>query len=398
VDAAAADRILTSLRGTVATMSANLMDLENDVTRTRLDQAPLAGTTATRWAEARGDLASLWQWYAQLNQTLERATELRGAKARPDSGTLQQLDWLLNGPSIELSSASIPLTERGLLGPSETTMRCAPPQLLDLMRAAFDHVIGTIAACAQRWAALDPKVAALSEQITDAQRLAGTVSDGHQPELDRAKAEVEKIAAAAMSDPLGVSDGAVDQAVATVASVDNELRRLVDVKDQMATRLAAAHQQLSDLAGATAAAAAARAEALAKITRPTVVDPRPAAGALEAELIRVETLAAHGDWRAAASLLAQWTTRCGDALGEANRALVANRAPLATRDELRGRLDAYRAKAYRLGRLEDQALAGLYTRARAALFTAPTDLAEAEELVRRYQQALSGPAPREVAT
>ena len=398
MDAATADRTLSALRDTVATMSANLMDLENDVTRTRLDQAPLAGTTAARWAEARGDLASLWQWYAQLNETMERANELRGAKARPDSGTLQQLDWLLNGPSIELSSATVPLTERGLLGPSETTMRCAPPQLLDLMRAAFDHVIGTISACAQRWTALDPKLAALGEQIAEAQRLAGTVGDGPMPELDRAKAEVEKIAAGAMSDPLGVSDGAVDRAAATVGSVDNELRRLVDLKDQLPTRLTTAHRQLSDLAGVTAASAAARTEALTKIARPTVVDPGPAAGALEAELARVETLAAHGDWRAAATLLTQWTTRCRDALGEANRALVANQAPLAARDELRGRLDAYRAKAYRLGRLEDQALAGMYARAQAALFTAPTDLAAADELVRRYQQALSGPAPREVAT
>ena len=77
---------------------------------------------------------------------------------------------------------------------------------------------------------------------------------------------------------------------------------------------------------------------------------------------------------------------------------MANRAPLATRNELRGRLDAYRAKAYRLGLLENPALAALYARAQEVLFTAPTDLAAADELVRRYQQALAGPTPREVAT
>jgi hypothetical protein len=109
-------------------------------------------------------------------------------------------------------------------------------------------------------------------------------------------------------------------------------------------------------------------------------------------------MSAQGDWRAAGNLLVQWTTRCRDALDEAQRALAANEAPVATRNELRGRLDAYRAKAYRLGLLEDPAVAGLYARAQDALFTAPTDLEKAEQLLRRYQQALTGPASREVTT
>ncbi len=108
-------------------------------------------------------------------------------------------------------------------------------------------------------------------------------------------------------------------------------------------------------------------------------------------------MAAQGDWRAAASALVQWTTRCREAKSRADQALVANRAPMAVRNELRGRLDAYQAKAYRTGRLEDPAAAALHARAHTVLFTAPTNLDEAEQLVRHYQQVVSAPAPRGVA-
>ena len=71
------------------------------------------------------------------------------------------------------------------------------------------------------------------------------------------------------------------------------------------------------------------------------------------------------------------------------RATDACRAPLAARNELRGRLDAYRAKANALGLLEEPRLCALYDQAHTSLYTAPTDLAAAIGLVEQYQQALS---------
>ena len=68
-------------------------------------------------------------------------------------------------------------------------------------------------------------------------------------------------------------------------------------------------------------------------------------------------------------------------------------APIDARDELRGRLDAYQAMAHRIGMLEDPDAAQRYERAHDVLYTAPTDLVEAAELVRRYQDALSMRAP-----
>ena len=59
-----------------------------------------------------------------------------------------------------------------------------------------------------------------------------------------------------------------------------------------------------------------------------------------------------------------------------------------TRDELRGVLDAYHAKALATGLAEDLPLDRLYTLARDELYGAPCDVAEADRLVAEYRQAL----------
>ena len=66
---------------------------------------------------------------------------------------------------------------------------------------------------------------------------------------------------------------------------------------------------------------------------------------------------------------------------------------MAKRDELRGLLGAYKAKAARLGGAEDPGLAQRYDQARDLLWTAPCDLPAAEAAVAAYQQAVLGVQP-----
>jgi hypothetical protein len=58
--------------------------------------------------------------------------------------------------------------------------------------------------------------------------------------------------------------------------------------------------------------------------------------------------------------------------------------------ELRGLLDAYRAKGARLGAAENIELAALYQRARDLVRAAPCDLPAAGDAVRGYQRAVLG--------
>jgi len=61
---------------------------------------------------------------------------------------------------------------------------------------------------------------------------------------------------------------------------------------------------------------------------------------------------------------------------------------LGRREELRGLLGAYQAKAARLGAAEDPGLTERFDRARGLLWTAPCDLAAAADAVTGYQQAV----------
>ncbi len=58
------------------------------------------------------------------------------------------------------------------------------------------------------------------------------------------------------------------------------------------------------------------------------------------------------------------------------------------RNELRGLLDAYRAKAGGLGAAENTELSQRYQQARDLLWSAPCDLAAATAAVNGYQQAV----------
>ena len=63
-------------------------------------------------------------------------------------------------------------------------------------------------------------------------------------------------------------------------------------------------------------------------------------------------------------------------------------AAIDKRDELRGLLRAYKAKAARLGAAEDADLACRHERAYQLLWTAPCDLTAAEAAVADYQRAI----------
>ncbi len=87
--------------------------------------------------------------------------------------------------------------------------------------------------------------------------------------------------------------------------------------------------------------------------------------------------------------LTNWLAKVRADTIAAGAALRANRLPLDTRPELRGRLDALTAKALAKRQAEDPVLADLTARAREVLYTSPTDLNLAIDLVRKYEQSLN---------
>jgi hypothetical protein len=130
---------------------------------------------------------------------------------------------------------------------------------------------------------------------------------------------------------------------------------------------------------------------LVKIASPRLPELPAQAQVLAQRLPGLAALRDQGRWPELSAAVGGLERAAEAALDQARTAHQAIAGLLERRDELRGRLDAYRAKAGRLGRAEDLALDGLYTQARELLFTAPCDLRRATVALAAYQRAITSP-------
>jgi hypothetical protein len=157
--------------------------------------------------------------------------------------------------------------------------------------------------------------------------------------------------------------------------------------------LADARSRLAYLTTVIQEARAAHEQVVAKIALSTPPPSPELPDDPRLELGEIEQLARSGDCLDAQRRLGRWTSRTAARLDEAQRILRVNRAPLEARGQLRGLLEAYRVKAARMHAIEDPELERIYAEARDALYTAPTDLAQVAQLVRRYQEILGAAPP-----
>jgi hypothetical protein len=387
------DSTLQRLRGAAEAIGANLLEVELDPNRSLLDSSALEGESATRWGEASTTLAQLWQWHALLEQLLDRAVKLRGARPRLAAKRLEELGELLEGASIELSSEHVPLEQRDLLGGAQAALRCTPEELLERSSAAFDEAKRVLAAAGNAWDALLPRLHAARATLQESAELGRALGEGEPPDLDRARERLSELTEKLSKDPLSVSGEEVRELELSLQAVRGDLEGLDRLRRELATLLAEARKLLEELRRVAQEGTDAHEQALVKIAAPAIHEPLRLDGALQSQLEDVEKIARHGAWREARAVLEQWTTRARSLLEQARRIACENRAPIETRNELRGLLDACQAKATRLGLIEDLQLSGMFRQAHDSLYMAPTDLAKASELVHRYRHALAQSVP-----
>jgi hypothetical protein len=375
----AADAV-TAARNERDSIQANLLDLDGSFGRRLLAGATLTGTTRQRWESAAGTLAALWDLYEAYSDVIDRAEAL--AK-RPGQKELTQITALLTGPSVEVDRGPAPLARRDLAdaGREQLTLATARAR----MRGAFNEVTGVVSAAEQAWndvaGTLDAAAGDLSgAEAPDDQDLSREVAE--------VRAELDRLRGLLNTDPLGdqVNPAAADRLrdrVAAVAARSADLARLRDGARQrvaaVITAAAAAHAARED-------AAAACARAAAKITAvPAVPADRTD---LSARIAALDSLLAAGRWTRLSSeldLLERELASVTSAFRDTEQTAA---GLLSRRDELRGLLEAYKAKAARLGAAEDPGLTVRYDQARELLWTAPCDLNAAADAVNRFQQAV----------
>jgi hypothetical protein len=366
-------------------ISANLVDLEIDSGRQLLDASTLEGRSAARWAESSAALTELWREHGLLQELLRAADELRGMRHADDLGEL------LGGPSIGLAVADVPIAERQLLGSSQVEERCTADQLLVRMSAAFDQVRATIVEIGGAWDQLLPKLDVARRAAAEAGRLAEELDEPDQGRLDGAVRTLGGLTTAVTADPLSASAAEIEQLCTSLREIVSELEAALELKRGLQSRLLQAREQLNSLETAIGECASAREELARKISNVTAAaDPGPHAQ-LGPELEAIGAAAGRREWREAARALDAWTAQVASFEVQATRAREANRAPIEARNQFRALLDAYRVKAARLGRVEDPQLTAIFEQAQGVLYSAPTDLAQAAQLVRAYQQALGAP-------
>jgi hypothetical protein len=376
------DRRIESLSRSAKEQADALLELELDPTRELLEKSALTGATASAWTSASAALANAWEGRALLDDRLERIRELRGTKSRLNEDRLAELEELLDG--------------RTLPTPGEPGARCSPDELLARGAAGVDAGRDLMGAVAQRWDTLVPRLTTASATLRACSELLGELGAAPDDDLEDARSELARLTDAVAMNPLAATPEPVSELEARVAAVRARVERLRDFRADAGRRMAEARALLAQAHSAHEDAREAHEAALAKIAGTD--GPAPASAPdLGGELDRTVALADAGAWQEASEALERWRARATQARDEARRVAAANREPIARRDELRRRLGAYQVKARYLRLLEDPELSDVYVRAHEILYTAPTDVDEAADLVRRYQQGLSAAGPdREV--
>lgn len=375
-----ADSELMRLEAAASAVAANLVDLDDNAARKDLDKGPLTGRTAAAWADATAALTQLWDGYGMLTTLITSARAARNQRRFTDGEKTAYVHQVL-GRSITLSTTTVPLAQRGLLGAGQVTTTCTPAELLAAMEAAFKTAVDVAVRAGDVWHRLMPEAATVASALAHLRGLTRSAT------LDEADRRLGDFTSALASDPLGCDETALVAVRALLERADAERTSAGELREALTQRLTDAHALAGQIAEAQRAAAAAEQtvagrfadHAIAVVSGP---DLRPDLAALDA-------LAAAGHWALISPRLADWSRRARERIDALRAATARNAGMLAARNELRGRLDAYQAKAGRRGLAEDPTLAPLAERARATLYTAPCELDAARTAVNAYQDAVA---------
>ncbi|MEU6808163.1 hypothetical protein ABZ920_03940 [Streptomyces sp. NPDC046831] len=413
------DRALARLGAEHEAIETSLLALQDHAGRRLLEGAELTGVTRERWAATEASITLLWSYFDAYTGTLRTARDIRARRRWSSREDLEQLTELLRGESVTVAGAAAAAAgaSAGPGAPARLSERYSLQALVDRMNELYAAGLDMVVAADAVWSALPARIDLLAAELRRTRRLAHSVGvrPGEHPagdDLERITRTLTRLREEVVSDPLahwvpaqgssapggGKPDTTVyDREARALEEVRREIDAVLGVRQDAEQRLIRLRDVLSRADRTLAEARAARGEVLAKIaaTEVPVVSGPPTA--LMEQLATAAEYRRQGQWHRLSPLLESLEQKAEDELLRARESLTAVTAPLAVRAELRGRLDAYRAKVARHGLAEDPLLVERYDAARRMLWSAPCDLRVAEQAVLRYQRTaaeLIGGAPR----
>jgi hypothetical protein len=342
-----ADRALAVLGPAYERIAAAMYGLDSHPGSGFLRGSGLSGTTRAVAQDVQAVMTQLWAQFAALGQHLDTARSTGDLPAR-----------------VALDADGLPLEGAGVTASQVTLTELA-----------------------QR---LETSTAKLAELLTDVDNSVSTLTD-RLAALDKAPAgplaaELDEVRRQVLADPLEVARGA-HPAAERLRKLEADL---AFARDEYPQRIAELRDTIGQVAAAEAEATQVYAVVRVKIADPGLPEVPASEPALRRRLSDVEKLGTAGNWGRLAGVLAALARDAAQAHEYAKRLRTAAGGLLDRRTELRGRLDAYRAKAARLGFGEHPELSDRHRAAYDLLFTSPCHLPAATRAVFRYQQALAG--------
>jgi hypothetical protein len=389
------DRTLERVRGERERITQLLLELEQHQGYQMLQGTPLTGATESRWADISGRMAALWKLFDAHGRVFTEAQELRSRHNKPNQAHLAELTRLLTGFSVELVSENVPIEKRSLLDPTGEWLSL--DGVIQRMNPIYEETAGLVASVDEVWSALLTHLGEVEDAVRAVESLYASLGI-REPEFDRVAQALASVRDAARSDPLSLSSGGkadtsrIDAIGTELATLRGRLEDALRIRAEHDERARGIEATIGLVEAAEREAAAARDQILAKIASPALPDLPTRSAALRDRLAALAGLRGEGRWLELATRAAELEQATAGALDQTREATALITGLLDRRDELRGRLDAYKAKAGRLGLAEDAALTEIHQRARDLLWTSPCDLRGATVALADYQRAIASHA------
>lgn len=381
MDRDALERLLAQRRAEADALTTNLVDLEAEPAAVLVKAGTLEGRSAQAGEQCRQALDALWADLTALRSHLDAAAAAKSSGWRGDT---EELRRLLTSSSVVLDTTTLAASDRSATGPTVVSTTMSVEKLLERIKERYSTAAVIIGSMTEATAKSGP-------MLNRARRAAAELFPAEAAALN---AQADAAADLALTDPLALVDALVPLEEA-VEGAEASVRVAAQARAELPERLADAEITLSMLDETIRVGADALAEARMKITDPVgLLEPLDALSlidrgerALRPWLARI-TGSAAANPRAAQAGLDAWRTVADGALVQARDVVAANEAPVAARNELRGRLDAMAAKARGRNLAEIPDVAAAHTRARDILWTAPCDLGDAAAAVEAYRVVL----------
>jgi hypothetical protein len=385
------DELLAAWTNRLAFAAQNLVDLRAHATYQRLLQTTnLTGLTAEMLTPVLEGMGTLFEHYDILRRVIAHAEKLRAEMSSyfVNDQRMREIEFVLRGRSIRLPPVQIPIGQRSLFSAVENVELISPNDLLSAISQAFDKARNAVMAVDQAWKLLHSATDDARLEIAELRKTgAGT------NELAAAEAALDPLLQKLDTDPLGAQQEFDSIVKPTLEGIRQSTQQAMRDQQQIEDGFRAAHVRFDELLQSHAQSVAAHQDAILKLTDCDALQspqPEETVEYLRTWLDRLQQKYREGLRKPMLVGLRNWNKAADSFVSQDRDAMEANANLLSQRSELRGRLDALRAKARAQGHAETAALLEVGQQARDLLYSRPTPLKRAADLVLRYEGLLSG--------